>query len=44
MPELKVIKVGYRRIPVADMIKANAYVKERNARLITQLSWNYYPR
>jgi succinyl-CoA synthetase alpha subunit len=24
----------YRRIPVADMIKANGYVKERNARLI----------
>jgi succinyl-CoA synthetase alpha subunit len=30
-------------IPVADMIKANAYVKERNARLIDLTVLNYYP-
>jgi succinyl-CoA synthetase alpha subunit len=39
---IKVIAIT-EGIPVADMIKANAYVKERNARLRSQLSWNYYP-
>jgi succinyl-CoA synthetase alpha subunit len=31
---IKVIIAITEGIPVADMIKANAYVKERNARLI----------
>jgi succinyl-CoA synthetase alpha subunit len=38
---IEVIIAIHRRNPVADMIKANAYVKERNARL--GLSWDYYP-
>jgi succinyl-CoA synthetase alpha subunit len=33
MLELKIIAIT-EGIPVADMIKANSYVKERNARLI----------
>jgi succinyl-CoA synthetase alpha subunit len=32
---IKVIIAITEGIPVADMIKANAYVKERNARLIS---------
>jgi succinyl-CoA synthetase alpha subunit len=31
-------------IPVADMIKANAYVKERNARLIDPTVLELLPR
>ncbi len=40
---IKVIIAITEGIPVADMIKANAYVKERNARLnTTKLSRCYY--
>jgi succinyl-CoA synthetase alpha subunit len=39
---IKVIIAITEGIPVADMIKANAYVKERNARLIGQTVRCYY--
>jgi succinyl-CoA synthetase alpha subunit len=38
---IKVIIAITEGIPVADMIKANAYVKERNARLIGLTVLNY---